>query len=878
MKKRTLQILFILIVAIFSIFAFATFQPVNSDINFPFENQNDVIQSYSIIKAKMPSSSETILGKPWDGDKGITETIDDIMKRDKENPFLYHGPHETRDESEEFQHSKSMNPDAPEVSKWPPNPEDQLFNKNGKKDNPQTIGTTFDGPQLSESGFIPPDNNGDVGPTQILVIANGRIKVYNKSGVLGAINTTTDNFFNTVRNGSGTSDPHIRYDRLTQRWFITIINVSTPNRILIAVSSGPTITGTSSFTFYFFQHDLVGTTPNPDTGGFADYDTFGLDRYALYIGVNVFNAAGNAVLGTTGFVINKSSIIAGTLTVTAFRQLTNGSSTGPWTPQGVNNDDPAANEGYFIGVDFVVFSQLDIRRISNPGGIPSISGNITLTVPSTYAPVNQPALGTSTSLDALDDRLFAAHIHRNKISGTQSLWTAHNIRVNSSGVGTSTGNRNASRWYEITNMTTTPTLNQSGTLYDPATSGNPRGFWIPSVAMNGQGHMALGCSTAGANLRAEIGASGRLFSDPLGTIQSFTLAQSSTFAYDVTVTNPQRWGDFSQVNIDPNDDMTMWAIQQYCNTTNSWSEKVIQLKAPPPSNPTTATSVTAGLPSVNSIVTGTVNSGSGFFDPGFDAGGPGYTNHITATVSGGVTVNSISFNSPTQVTLNLSTVGSPVGFKDITITNPDGQSLTGAGILNVTQPLPVLISSFNSSINGRNVTLNWTTTIEIDNSGFEIDRKKMDSDNWDKVGFVIGKGNSNYPNNYEFSEGRLNTGSYNYRLKQIDFNGNFEYFNLNNIVNIGIPGSFDLSQNYPNPSNPVSKIDYQLPSNGNLKIIIYEVTGREVKVLVNEIEQAGYYTVQFDGANLSSGIYYYRMIFIGDSQKFSKTLKLVLLK
>ncbi|MFI5144664.1 MAG: T9SS type A sorting domain-containing protein [Ignavibacteria bacterium] len=876
--KRKVRNTTIILIVISGILAIATRYGGTENHSFVPGYYNDVLQSTTPIQARMPSPSETILGHPWNGRKGITETIDEIMDRERKHPFVYTGPHLTREESEEFYHGKMQNPTAPDVPSWPPVSRDNIFLKNKETSNPQTIGVTFDGPQLSESGFIPPDNNGDVGPAQILVIANGRVKVFDKTGVLGALNTTTDNFFSTVRNGSGTSDPHIRYDRLTQRWFITMINVATPNRILIAVSSGSTISGSSSFTFYFFQHDMVGTTPNSDTGGFADYDTFGLDKYALYIGVNVFNAAGNAVLGTTGFVINKSSIIAGTLTVTPFRQLTNGSNTGPWTPQGVNNDDPSATEGYFIGVDFMVYSQLDIRRVTNPGGTPSISGNITLTVPSTYAPISQPALGTSTTLDALDDRLFAAHLHKNKVTGTQSLWTAHNIRVNSSGVGTSSGNRNGGRWYEIANLTGTPSLNQSGTLYDTSSSGNPRGFWIPGVAMNGQGHMTLGCSTAGANLRAEIAASGRLFTDILGLTQSYTLAQSSSFAYNITVTNPQRWGDFSQVNIDPNDDMTMWTIQEYCNAANSWCERVIQLKAPPPATPTSATSVTMGLPSVNTIVTGTSSSGSGFFDPGFDPGGPGYSSHLNATVSGGVVVNNITFNSSTQVTLNLNTTGSTAGFKNVTITNPDGQIITGTGILQVTSPLPVSMYAFNYTIHDRDVFLGWTTTYEINNSGFEIDRIDNNTNTWEKIGFVAGKGNSNSQNNYSFKDASLNTGSYQYKLKQIDYNGNFEFFNLSNAVNIGSPNIFGLSQNYPNPSNPVSKIDYQLPAAGHTKLALYELTGKEIRVLIDEQQQAGYYSVRFDGTSLASGVYYYRIIYTGESNSYSKTLKLVLIK
>lgn len=853
--------------------------------NIPLNPAGDFKSNWSnnspsgiVLKAKMPPASQTVVGKVWTGDDGIVETVAEIMKREQNNPFHFNGvPHEPKEE-EEFEHPmKSPNPEAPESPQWPIDNENRI-NLNGTQNyNPQTVGVSFLGPQVSESGFIPPDNNGAAGPTQIIVIANGRIKVFDKTGVLGALNTTTDNFFTSVRNGSGTSDPHVRYDRLTQRWFITMINVSTPDRILIAMSSGPTITGTSSFTFFQFEHDLVGTVPNSDTGDFADYDTFGLDRYALYIGVNIFNASGTSFLGTTGFVVNKANLISGTLSVTPFRQLCAGAGAGPYTPQGVDNDDPGATEGYFIGVDNAVFSQLDIRRISNPGGVPSISGNITLIVPTTYIPITQVASGSNRPLDALDDRLFAAHVHKNKITGTQSLWTAHNVRVNSSGVAGSTGDRNASRWYEITNLTTTPVLNQSGTLFDNAGS-NPKGFWIPSVAMNGQGHMALGCSMAASNVFAEIVVAGRLSGDVLGTLQTFTLAQSSSTAYNIQNNTTQRWGDYSQVNIDPNDDMTMWTIQEYCNATNSWAEQVIQLKSLPPATITGATSVTSGSSSVNSTITGVSSSGSGFFDPGPDAGGPGFANHISASVSGGVIVNSVTFNTATQVTLNLNTVGIPSGLKDVTITNPDGQSMTTVGILNITPPLPVQISSFSFTTESRDVTLNWTTVLEINNSGFDVERENSESHNWESIGFVRGKGTTFVPNNYHFTDEKLNTGTYLYRLKQIDFNGNFQIFNLSNDVSIGKPGSFDISQNYPNPSNPMSKIDYQLLGDGKVSISVFDITGRVVSHLVDKFETAGFYSTVFDGTSLASGIYFYRINVESASGKFTKTLRLILVK
>lgn len=636
--------------------------------------------------------AQAVAGRPWTGAPGITETVRDIMERERRTPAAPAGEsRETKPRRVLTGLQRQPNPSAQDVPQWPPL---ETYSSVAEPLVPQTVGVSFLGADKTESPFRPPDTMGAVGPTQALVVVNGRIKVFDKSGVLGALNATTDVFFSSVRAGWSVSDPHVRYDRLSGRWFLSIINVPpglAPNRICLAVSNGPTITDASSFTFFQFQHDQVGTTPNADTGNFADYDTLGVDQNALYLGVNIFSPS-DTFLGTSAYVVRKSDLLAGTLTVTAFRALgTCGISTctaGPYAPQGVDNDDPAATEGYFIGHDLAQFSRLTIRRITNSGGTPAISANIFLAVPTTTFPIDQQASGSINPLDALDFRLFAAAIHKNKTTGVSSLWTAHNIEVNSSGVGASGGGRNGSRWYQISNMTGTPTLTQSGTLFDSAAT-NPLGFWIPSVAMSGQGHMALGSSRAGTNNFAEIVVAGRLSGDALGTLQAPTLAQTSTFAYNLAAESPQRWGDYSQVVVDPNDDMTMWTFQEYCNATNSWGIRVLQLLAPPPATPAAASpsSIAQGATG-NVVLTGTAVGGSGFFDPGSS-----FPNRVAAVVNGGgVTVNGVTYTNPTQITLNLTVdAGSATGSRTITVTNPDGQATTSAsGILTITPSGPAV--------------------------------------------------------------------------------------------------------------------------------------------------------------------------------------------
>jgi hypothetical protein len=195
----------------------------------------------------------------------------------------------------------------------------------------------------------------------------------------------------------------------------------------------------------------------------------------------------------------------------------------------------------------------------------------------------------------------------------------------------------------------------------------------------------------------------------------------------------------------------------------------------------------------------------------------------------------------------------------------------------IDNPLPVELSSFVSSVNGNNVTLNWTTATETNNSGFDIERSNVNgqkSNEWIKVGDVAGNGTSTVQNSYSFTDRNLASGNYNYRLKQIDFNGNFEYFNLSNQVNVGVPTKFDLSQNYPNPFNPSTQINYDLPSDGKVSIKLFDMSGKEVATLVNEVKTGGYYSVNFNASSLSSGVYFYTFT----ANNFIETKKMLLLK
>jgi hypothetical protein len=170
--------------------------------------------------------------------------------------------------------------------------------------------------------------------------------------------------------------------------------------------------------------------------------------------------------------------------------------------------------------------------------------------------------------------------------------------------------------------------------------------------------------------------------------------------------------------------------------------------------------------------------------------------------------------------------------------------------------------------------------------GFDVERRQYNNVNkqygsWSKVGFVPGKGTTNEQTLYTYKDNKLASGKYQYRLKQVDYNSNYEYFTLNSPAEIviGVPGTADLFQNYPNPSNPSSKVDFQIPFDSKVSLRVYDITGKEVSVLINSQLEAGYYTSEFNGSNMASGVYFYRLIAeSNDGQKFTKTMKLVLIK
>ena len=185
-------------------------------------------------------------------------------------------------------------------------------------------------------------------------------------------------------------------------------------------------------------------------------------------------------------------------------------------------------------------------------------------------------------------------------------------------------------------------------------------------------------------------------------------------------------------------------------------------------------------------------------------------------------------------------------------------------------PLPVELTSFTASSNGSVVNLTWTTATELNNRGFEVERKT--SVEWQNIGFVTGNGTTTDQKTFNFRDENATSGKIEYRLIQIDFDGSFSY---SNTIEVELnPTVFSLGQNFPNPFNPSTVIRYALPVAGNVTLNVYNTLGEKVAELVNGLMPAGNHSVQFDASKLNSGLYIYEI----KAGAFTASRKMLLVK
>jgi hypothetical protein len=267
------------------------------------------------------------------------------------------------------------------------------------------------------------------------------------------------------------------------------------------------------------------------------------------------------------------------------------------------------------------------------------------------------------------------------------------------------------------------------------------------------------------------------------------------------------------------------------------------------------------------------------------------SNSIISLINGAVWSNIFWYVGSSSTTISGSSFsGIILAVTSITV-NAGATSITakllanGGAVTINSDVLPVELLSFTAATKNNVVELNWETATEVNNYGFEIERSvivnqqsnesvKLNAGNWKKIGFVQGEGNSNSPKQYIFRDTPNDGVKFGYRLKQIDYDGSFEYSNEIE-VNIDSPAKLSLNQNYPNPFNPNTSIIFEVPVKSNISIKVYNVIGSMIAVLLNEEKLPGRYQVEFNASDLASGIYFYS-INAGNYKPIIK--KMILLK
>jgi len=188
---------------------------------------------------------------------------------------------------------------------------------------------------------------------------------------------------------------------------------------------------------------------------------------------------------------------------------------------------------------------------------------------------------------------------------------------------------------------------------------------------------------------------------------------------------------------------------------------------------------------------------------------------------------------------------------------PSGNTLisdiqTGLYVLHFDAEVPVELNSFTAKALANSVILDWQTSTETNNQGFEVQKKF--SGEYQTVGFVEGYGTTTELKQYTYTDKNLDDGVYKYRLKQVDFDGSFSYSDVVNVEVLSAT-SIELRQNYPNPFNPSTKLNFSLPESGQVTLRVFNIIGEQVDELINEYLEAGNHTINFSASSLSTGIY-----------------------
>jgi hypothetical protein len=409
---------------------------------------------------------------------------------------------------------------------------------------------------INDTGQLPPDTCGAVGPSHIVMVVNGGYTVFRRSDGAAVQSKTLQGFWSDL--GLSTApgqpanrvfDPKVLYDQYSGRFVVVSLgNFQSPDSWLnLAVSDTSDPTGT--WKAWAIDADLDGGTQQ--FNNWADFPCLGLNETYITVSANMFDN-GDAFQYSKMWVFDKSSLLAGaaTPTVTEFRGLGSfGFTLAPSHSFGAGAAQYVLSEGWTDGTNVY----LRLGQVSGPANAPSYNdlGFIQVASYSLDSLPTVPQSGTSRRIDTGDQRLGAPPVFRDG-----SLWVTHTVS-NSSNTKTEVA------WYQINPLTLT--VVQQGRISD-----STRFYFYPSIAVNGSGEVAIGMAGCSASQFPGGYYTGRKASDASGTTQSVSLLKAGEAAYNPGGTGAARWGDYSATVLDPADDRTFWTFQEYSRSSSAW--------------------------------------------------------------------------------------------------------------------------------------------------------------------------------------------------------------------------------------------------------------------------------------------------------------------
>lgn len=575
-------------------------------------------------------------------------------------------------------------------------------------------GLTFAGVGNGDYGFgvnaAPPDTNGAVGATQYVQWVNESFAVFDKRtgtiapGFPRAGNTLWSGLTDSNGQPSGCAanndgDPVVQYDKAANRWIMTQFSVSNPSiyGYLQCVAVSTTSDATGSYYQYAFSE------PN-----FNDYPKLGVWPDGYYLTFNMFDSH-NAFVGGRTCALDRTKMLAGDPTAQQVCfQL--GSNDGGLLPSDLDgsNPPPAGSPNYVVefgnnSLDFfkfhVDFTNPATSTLSGPTSIPVASFSAACSGGGTCI----PQAGTTQRLDSLADRLMYRLAYRHFADGHESLVVDHSVTA---------GNSVGVRWYELRNLGGTPSVYQQGTY---APDSNYR--WMGSIAMDGAGNIAMGYSVSSSSMFPSIAYTGRVPSDPLGTMQAEHTITTGGGSQSSIQGALSRWGDYSAMTVDPVNDCTFWYTNEYLKRTGTfnWSTRIASFTFPGCGSTITNDFSISANPTSLSLVQNT--GGTSTISTAVAAGSTGTVSLAVSGVPSGanasVSPTSVTAGNSSTLTINAGTAAP--GNYTVTVTGTEGSVTRSTTVALTVTATPPPVNDFSISAGPTSLVLapggNGTSTI-----------------------------------------------------------------------------------------------------------------------------------------------------------------------